>query len=88
MQTSDARFSPPPRALDGIRLCLRPRNLRRTGLIALVVGTWLTAVNQGDLILTMTANPGLSLKVLLNYLTPFVVSNLGIAFADHRIEAR
>ncbi|HEY3367867.1 MAG TPA: nitrate/nitrite transporter NrtS [Symbiobacteriaceae bacterium] len=55
-----------------------PPHLRRTGLIALAVGTWLTVVNQGDLIWSGRFQPTMWPKVLLNYLTPFVVANLGL----------
>lgn len=57
---------------------LRPAHLRRTGAIALVVGTWLTLLNQGDVILDGTVSWGLLIKVALNYLTPFVVANFGL----------
>jgi len=56
----------------------RPRNLGRTGLIALVVGIWLTAFNEGDQILGRNVGALLVLKVALNFLTPFVVANLGL----------
>ena len=58
--------------------CLRPAHLRRTAAIALVVGSWLTAFNQSDQLLAEALSPFLALKVALNYLTPFVVANLGI----------
>jgi len=45
--------------------------------IAGVVGTILTAINQGDLILTGDATLSMGWKIPLNYLTPFVVSTLG-----------
>jgi hypothetical protein len=32
---------------DALRICLAPQHLRRTLTIALVVGTILTAINQG-----------------------------------------
>ncbi|MBU6430596.1 MAG: hypothetical protein KGR26_16375 [Cyanobacteria bacterium REEB65] len=46
--------------------------------MALVVGTWLTLVNQGDLLFTGHWSAGLAGKMVLNYLTPFTVSNLGL----------
>ncbi|HJO35140.1 MAG TPA: hypothetical protein QF361_02835 [Gammaproteobacteria bacterium] len=57
---------------------LVPAHLRRTGLIALIVGSWLTAFNQGDALLAGAWSARLALKVFLNYLTPFVVANLGL----------
>lgn len=61
-----------------LRSILHPAHLRRTGAIALVVGSWLTLFNQGDAILAGDAGAGLWVKVTLNYLTPFVVANLGL----------
>lgn len=61
-----------------IRTLLLPAHLMRTGAIALIVGTWLSAVNCGDLLLSSGWTSGLALKVFLNYLTPFVVANLGL----------
>jgi hypothetical protein len=55
-----------------------PQHLRATGLIALVVGTWLTVVNQADVIVAQGLTGLIALKIFLNYLTPFVVSNLGL----------
>ncbi|MGI8650202.1 MAG: hypothetical protein ACR2KW_07465 [Rubrobacter sp.] len=63
---------------QALQSVLHPAHLRRTGLIALVVGTWLTAFNQGDVVLSGGLEAGLAVKVLLNYLTPFVVANLGL----------
>jgi len=45
--------------------------------IAGVVGTILTAINQGDVIVAGDAATSLAWKIPLNYLTPFVVSTLG-----------
>jgi hypothetical protein len=56
----------------------RPRNLVRTGVIAIVVGIWLTTFNEGDRILARDFGGLLILKVALNFLTPFVVANLGL----------
>lgn len=57
---------------------LKPAHLRRTGLVALVVGTWLTAFNHGDALLAGAWSVTLGVKVFLNFLTPFVVANLGL----------
>ncbi len=61
-----------------LQTALYPPHLRRTGLIALVVGSWLSLVNLGDLLLVGPITAGLLLKLALNYLTPFVVANLGL----------
>lgn len=59
------------------RSARRPGILRRCATIAVVVGTILTVVNQGDVILAGRLDPTLWWKIPANYLVPFVVSNLG-----------
>lgn len=61
-----------------LQTVLHPPHLRRTGLIALAVGSWLSLVNLGDLLLFGPITAGLLIKLALNYLTPFVVANLGL----------
>lgn len=61
-----------------IKTVLLPSHLRRTLLVAAVVGTWLTAFNQGDAIVAGAWSQALLLKIALNYLTPFIVANLGL----------
>jgi hypothetical protein len=63
---------------DALDFCLRPEHLRRTLTIALVVGTILTAINQADAIARGDATSATLAKAVLNYIVPFVVSNLGL----------
>lgn len=63
---------------DVVRICLSAEHLRRTSRIALVVGTILTAINQGDVILGGDAATLTWVKAGLNYCVPFVVANLGL----------
>jgi hypothetical protein len=49
--------------------------------IALIVGTWLSFMNQGDAI--VDGRPPW-LKIALNYATPFVVASLGFLAARRR----
>jgi hypothetical protein len=57
---------------------LRQRSLlRRSGLTALVVGSVLTAINQGTLIVAGDVPRSLLWKVPLTYLVPFCVSTWG-----------
>ncbi len=69
-------------ALDGIAAalayCLRPAHLRSTVLVALVVGTILTLVNQSDAIFAGAMSLAFAAKVAANYVIPFIVSNLGL----------
>ena len=61
-----------------LRTILYRRYLRRTMAIAVIVGTWLTLFNQGDTLVAGTLSAVLLGKIFLNYLTPFVVANLGL----------
>ncbi|MFV0458320.1 MAG: nitrate/nitrite transporter NrtS [Actinomycetales bacterium] len=45
--------------------------------VALVVGTLLTLVNQGGVIITGSIEPATWLRVIANYLIPYVVSGVG-----------
>lgn len=51
--------------------------LRRSTLAAVVVGTLLTALNHGDVILRGAWSPALWWKVPLTYLVPFLVATYG-----------
>lgn len=61
--------------------CLKRANLRRTIRIALVVGCVLTAINQLDVILRGDATALTGVKAGLNFVVPFIVSNLGVIAA-------
>ncbi len=58
--------------------------LQRSLLIALVVGTILIAINQGDLLLRGRWNTALIWKVPLTYAVPFCVATWG-ALTNSRI---
>ncbi len=61
-----------------LQVCLMREHLQRTGLIALIVGTWLMIFNQFGPLLAWDIGVLLSVKVCLNYLTPFIVANAGL----------
>lgn len=61
-----------------IAVCRRPANLRRTMRIAFVVGCVLTAINQADVLVEGHATAITAVKILLNFIVPFIVSNLGV----------
>lgn len=63
---------------EWLRTVAQPTHLRRTGTLALCVGSWLCLVNLGDVLLTQSWSLALGGKVLLNYLTPFLVANVGL----------
>lgn len=50
---------------------------RRCSLIAVLVGTLLTVINQFDALVTGHADLPTLGKIVANYLIPFAVSNLG-----------
>ena len=54
-----------------------PMVVRRALITAVVVGTVLTAINQGDRILAGDITPVVVLKAALTYCVPFVVSTSG-----------
>ena len=51
--------------------------LRRSLVVALIVGTILTAINQGNIILAGDFPPSLYWKVPLTYCVPFCVATTG-----------
>lgn len=76
---------PPPRKARSLQrsreiaaVLFKPAHLRRTLTIAFLVGSWLTLVNLGDALLASGLSYTLLTKAVLNYLTPYVVANLGL----------
>lgn len=64
--------------LHCLACALRHRPLLRRSLgIALVVGSALIAINQGDVLLAARWQPALAWKIPLTYLVPFVVATWG-----------
>ena len=71
---------------EALRICLRREHLRRTVRIALLVGVVLTLINQADVIVGGDATEATWIKSGLNFVVPFVVSNLGL-LAGKRAES-
>ena len=59
-------------------MCCQHMVVRRTVRIALLVGTILSAVNQGGVLLAGDASGMTWLRVAVNYVIPFCVSNAGV----------
>ena len=59
-------------------ICCRSSNLRRTLRIALAVGVVLTLINQLDVFVHGKETVLTWVKVGLNFIVPFCVSNLGL----------
>lgn len=66
---------------EAARMFAQGATVRAAAPIATIVGTWLSLVNQGSAILD--GRPPW-LKIVLNYLTPFVVASLGFLAARRR----
>ena len=59
-----------------------PPDVVGRGLVfALLVGTVITAINQGDILASSAITPGIFLKILLNYCVPYFVST----YADLKV---
>jgi hypothetical protein len=54
-----------------------PPLIRRSAVVALIVGSVLVAINQGDALLTGRWDAALAWKAPLTYLVPFVVATWG-----------
>ena len=67
---------------EGVVLCLSPRTLRKTLRIALIVGTLLSLINQGHVVAAGEASAVTWIRVLANYLIPWVVSSIGFLSAS------
>jgi len=71
-----------PREL--LSVVVAPQHLKRTLCVAVVVGTAFFAMNQLDVILHGGGTALVWLKAGLTYLTPLVVSNVGVVTATRR----
>ena len=69
---------------EALAVVVAPRSLRRSGLIALVVGSTFFAMNQLGVILAGHGTAMVWTKAALTYLTPLVVSNIGMLSATRR----
>ena len=67
-----------------LRVILAPQHLKRTVVIALIVGTTFVTMNQLGTILAGRATAAVWIKAALTYLTPLLVSNFGILSATRR----
>ena len=70
-----------------LRRCLRcallyPAMLRRSIIICLIVGTILTGINQGNLLLNGDFPQALYWKIPLTYAVPFCVATAGAIMAS------
>lgn len=73
--------------MEACRLILRGVTFRTGMRVALVVGTILTLVNQGSVVVDGDASAATWIRVAVNYLVPFIVSSIGY-LAPFRIRTR
>jgi hypothetical protein len=71
---------------EALGVCRYRPHLRKTILIALIVGTIIFSINQLDIVLRHRATLGTYVKSAVTYLVPFCVSNYGILVATRRKE--
>ena len=64
-----------------LEICGARTTLRRTVRIAAVVGLVLTAINEGDSLAGGHVSAATGIKMALNFVVPFIVSNLGVLAA-------
>lgn len=64
-----------------LRTALKPGIVKRSLIIALIVGTILNLINQGDML--VGAGDVNLLKCLLTYMVPYCVSTYGAVTALH-----
>lgn len=62
---------------EALRLVTLGYTFRTCFRVALVVGTLLSVVNQGSVILAGEATALTAVRIAINYLIPFVVSSIG-----------
>lgn len=68
------------RPREAVALFLRGRTVRTAAPVAAVVGTVLSAVNQGHLVLD-GGGTGTWIRIAVNYLVPFLVASTGFLSA-------
>jgi hypothetical protein len=64
------------RPIEAVVLVLRGRTARIAVPVAAVVGTVISMVNQGDLIIAGHTSGSTWVRIFINYLVPFIVANV------------
>jgi hypothetical protein len=71
---------------DWLQIALRPAIITRALKVAVIVGTALTIINQGNLLLAGILTPDPAIKILLTYCVPYCVSTYaGVAAVRDRL---
>ena len=89
-----ARLQPWSRPRDAVWLLLRGATFRTCAPVAVIVGTMLSVVNQGDVIASGMGDAVVAAKVVANMTIPYLTSSAGALLAvrrrveAHRLEDR
>lgn len=62
---------------EALRFCAQRHLLRRTVMVALIVGVLLSAVNQATVFVDGEVTGATWLRIAANFVIPFLVSNVG-----------
>jgi hypothetical protein len=73
------------RPVEAVALVLRGRTARVAVPVAAVVGTVISAVNQGDVIIEGQASGITWVRIAVNYLVPFIVASVAYLSACRSI---
>lgn len=85
MSTNDGPARPAwTRPVEAMLLVLRGRTARVAAPVAAVVGTVISAVNQGDVIVTGEANTVTLARIAVNYVVPYIVASVAYLSACRR----
>ena len=71
---------------EAVTVVLATNNVKRTVYIALIVGSVFFAMNQLGTVVAGQAGTIVWLKAALTYLTPLVVSNVGVLSTTRRVD--
>ncbi|MGI8612581.1 MAG: hypothetical protein ACR2KL_01325 [Nocardioidaceae bacterium] len=82
-----SRVRPWSQPREAVQQLLRGATLPTCTPLALVVGTLLSAVNQGDALLAGRGDERVAVKVAVNFLVPFLTSSTGALLAVRRLRA-
>ncbi len=69
---------------EALRVVMYRPYLKRTLLVALIVGSVLFAINHLDEVLQGHASSTVWTKVVITFFVPFIVSNIGILVASRQ----
>jgi len=76
-----ARLQPWAEPRHAFRQLSRGATLRTCAPVALVVGSFLSAMNEGDVLVSGTVNKRVVVKLAADLLTPFLTSSTGALLA-------